>query len=246
MALSTSGTSAVTPLPAVAECGGDAYRSDALHDLTDADAQLLAALGVRHICDLRRDPERDTAPDRLPPGSGVEIEHLPIGGLAAETKTMADRMMRGEIAEVRTETMAGVYATILRVHPDTFGTVVARAADPARLAMVVHCTAGKDRTGVASALILAALGADDEAILDDYELSHHYHSAPRMAEVRPRLEAVGVEFARVEAFFGVSRAVMAHTLADLRATYGSVEEYLTGPAGLDASVLTSLRDQLLT
>src|SRR5205823_13347586 len=127
------------------------------------------------VCDLRRDEERATAPSAIASHGSVEVEHLPIGGIAAETKTMAARMMRGEIPEVSVDTMAGVYLTILDLHPDSFGTVVARAADESRLPMVVHCTAGKDRTGVASALVLAALGVDDETIAADYELSTELH-----------------------------------------------------------------------
>lgn len=224
---------------------GQVFRSDSLHDLTESDGRLLHTLGVRHVCDLRRDQEWSTAPDRLPTGSGVEIEHLPIGGLAAQTAGMAERVARGEISEISVQQMAGVYATILELHADTFATVVCRAADPSTVPMVLHCTAGKDRTGVAAALILAVLGVADETVLDDYELSHRYHSEARIAEVRPRIEAAGVDFSKVEVFFAASRDVMAHTLADLRRTYGGVEDYLTGPGGLDPTVLTALREQLL-
>jgi protein-tyrosine phosphatase len=221
------------------------YRSDSLESLTDADIEALEGLGVRLVCDLRRDEERADAPSRIEGHPDVRVEHLPIGGLAAETKGMSDRMMRGEIAEVGVETMAEVYTTILELHADSFGAVVTHAADPASLPMVVHCTAGKDRTGVASALILAALGVDEQTILADFELTSKYYSAAKIAEVRPRLEAAGIDFAKVETYFGASPAVMAATLAGLRARHGSVERYLTGPAALAPATLRALREQLL-
>jgi protein-tyrosine phosphatase len=224
---------------------GRLFRSDSLERLSAADVDVLDRLGVRLVCDLRRDEERATAPSAMQRHQRVRIEQLPIGGLAAETRTMAARMMRGEIPEVGVETMAGVYLTILRLHADSFGTVVAHAADHDNLPMIVHCTAGKDRTGVASALLLAALGVDDEAIVADYELTTEYHSVAKIAEVRPRLEAAGVDFSKVETFWSAPRAVMAVTLAGLRDAHGSIEGYLTGPAGVPPGALDALREALL-
>ena len=221
------------------------YRSDSLEGLTDADLEALETLGVRMVCDLRRDEERAVAPSRVEGHPDVRIRHLPIGGLAAETKGMSDRMMRGEIAEVGVGTMAGVYITILELHAASFGAVVTLAADAESLPMIVHCTAGKDRTGVASALILAAVGVEEDTILADFELTAEYYSADMIAEVRPRLEAAGIDFAKVETYFGASPAVMAATLAELRARHGSVERYLTGPAGVSSATIAALRDELL-
>ena len=225
---------------------GRVYRSDSLESLTRADLDRIDALGIRMVCDLRRDEERTAAPSRVDGHGDVRIEHLPIGGIAAETKDMAGRMLRGEIPEVSVTMMADVYLTILDLHPDSFGAVVAHAADPASLPMVVHCTAGKDRTGVASALLLAALGVDDETIAADYELSNEFQAYARVAAVRPQLDAAGVEFAKVEAYFLAPRAVIAATLKGLRERYGGVEEYLTGHAGLVPATLDKLRDLLLT
>jgi protein-tyrosine phosphatase len=225
---------------------GQVYRSDSLETLTAADLGRLDELGIKLVCDLRRDEERAAAPSRVLEHGDVRIEHLPIGGIAAETKDMAGRMLRGEIPEVSAAMMADVYLTILDLHPDSFGAVVAHAADPACLPMVVHCTAGKDRTGVASALLLAALGVDDHTIAADYELSTEFESHARIAAVRPKLDAAGVDFAKVEAYFLAQRAVIATTLEGLRERYGGVEDYLMGHAGLSPATLDKLRDLLLT
>jgi protein-tyrosine phosphatase len=224
---------------------GRVFRSDSLQSLTPADVARLEELGVRLVCDLRRDEERATAPSPMVGQPGVQIEHLPVGGIAAETKTMAGRMMRGEIPEVSVDTMAGVYLTILGLHPDSFGEVVRRATDPGSLPMVVHCTAGKDRTGVACALVLGALGVDDDTIASDYELTTEYHSLAKIAQVRPQLEAVGIEFETVEAYWAAPRAVMVATLAGVHERWGGIEGYLRGPAELSAKALDKLRVNLL-
>ena len=224
---------------------GRVYRSDSLETLTAADLDRLDELGIRMVCDLRRDEERAAAPSRVIGHGDVRIEHLPIGGIAAETKDMAGRMLRGEIPEVSAAMMAEVYLTILELHPDSFGAVVAHAADPASLPMIVHCTAGKDRTGVASALLLAALGVGDEAIAADYELTNEFQASARIAAVRPQLDAAGIDFAKVEAYFLAPQAVIAATLGGLRERYGGVEAYLTGPAGISPATLDKLRTTML-
>jgi protein-tyrosine phosphatase len=222
---------------------GRVYRSDALSELSDDDLALLARIGLGHVCDLRRDAEAALAPDRLP--DRVSVELLPIGGVAAETVGMPERIMAGEITDVDIDMMAGVYTTILRYHPDSFGAVARRAAAAKATPMVVHCTAGKDRTGMASALLLSLVGVSDDHVAEDYELSHRYYSHRKIADVRPHIEAAGVEFARVEAFFGAPRAVMHKTLEELRDTYGSAEGYLLGPAGVDRSTIEAIRAALL-
>jgi protein-tyrosine phosphatase len=225
---------------------GRVYRSDSLESLTPADIARLDELGIRLVCDLRRDEERAAAPSRVDGHGDVRIEHLPIGGIAAETKDMAGRMLRGEIQAVSAAMMADVYLTILDLHPDSFGAVVAHAADAAELPMVIHCTAGKDRTGVASALLLAVLGVEDATIAADYELSTEFQARARVAAVRPQLEAAGVEFEKVEAYFLAPRAVIADTLGGVRERYGSVEGYLTKHAGIEPKTLDKLRGLLVS
>lgn len=224
---------------------GRVFRSDSLETLTQADLVRLDELGIRLVCDLRRERERLAAPSRVDGLRAVRIEHLPIGGIAAETRDMAGRMLRGEIPEVSAAMMAGVYVTILELHPDAFGAVVAGAAEEANLPMVIHCTAGKDRTGVASALLLATLGVDDDTIAADYELSTEFQARGRIAAIRPQLDAAGIEFAKVEAYFLAPAAVITDTLRAVRRRWGGVDQYLTGPGGLSAKTLDRLRTLLL-
>jgi len=224
---------------------GRVFRSDHLAELSDSDLAVLQALGIRHICDLRRDPERESFPNRLPAAAPISIDHLPIGGAAAETKGMADRMLRGEISQVTVASMAEIYRLILEMHPDVIGTVIERAADPSRHAMVIHCTAGKDRTGLASAMLLHALGVDEETIFDDYQLTTAYYSAGREPQLREQMESVGVSFENVETFFNASRDVIAATFELVRRDHGSIDAYLSGPAGISSDLIAGLRAGLL-
>ena len=113
-----------------------------------------------------------------------------------------------------------------------------------RLPAVFHCTAGKDRTGVAAALLLEVLGVDREHVLDDYELSTRYRSGPRIEELRPRLVAAGVDVESVRPFLSAPRPALAAGLATVDERHGSVIEFLLA-SGLDPEVPARLKAELL-
>ena len=106
-----------------------------------------------------------------------------------------------------------------------------------------HCAAGKDRTGILAALILGGLGVDDDVIAADYGLT-----AIGMRRMRAWIEVNSPEsFAlmndRPAMMFSSDPAAIARLLAELRATHGSIAEYLAS-IGVSAAVLAELADQL--
>ena len=109
-----------------------------------------------------------------------------------------------------------------------------------------HCTAGKDRTGLTAALVLSTLGVDDAQILDDYELSNRYRSAVRLGRDPTRSSP-----RRASTSSGSSRCSprpagpWPRRSPASTSTYGSVEAYLTGTAGVAPATLDALRDHLL-
>jgi protein-tyrosine phosphatase len=141
--------------------------------------------------------------------------------------------------------MAAMYADMLRDGAASFGRLLTHLAEDDWLPALFHCTAGKDRTGIAAALLLSVLGVDDSVILDDYELTNIFRSNRRIEELRPQFESAGVDIEKVRPFLSARRPVMEATLAHLHDTYGGVEAYLTGPAGMPAGTLDDLRARLL-
>ncbi len=222
---------------------GRVFRSDGLDQLTDDDTAYLANLRVRTVCDFRNDREVDEAPSRLP--AGIDRRRLSIGSESGDTRSMVELMLSGDLTTGGVDFMAGLYVQMLQVGAVPFGTALTLAADPANLPLLAHCTAGKDRTGIVSALLLAVLGVGDADILLDYELTTHYRSGKRIESLRPSLEEAGIDIEAVRAIFTAERAVLASTLAALRAEWGSVEGYLGGPGGVAPSVFDRLRRLLL-
>jgi protein-tyrosine phosphatase len=222
---------------------GLVFRADAPDRLTAADLAVIDRLGLRVAYDLRTDDERAQAPSALP--AAVRRELLAIGGDAAGTSPLGDLFRNGRVGTVPDDFLQRVYLDMAEQDAPALGAVLTGLAAQDGLPAVVHCTAGKDRTGLAAALLLSVLGADDATVLDDYALSRVYFSEHRMARLLPRLAAVGLDQERYHAVFGAPRQAMATTLDTLRERYGSVAAYLTDRAGVTPATVAALRTRLV-
>lgn len=223
---------------------GVVFRSGSLDELSEDDVPVLRSLGVCAVADLRREPERAEVTPSWFEASGIAVTQLPIGTRVAHLKSIAERMIAGEIADFGTEDMVDIYTTLLTHYSAEFG-AVARLIASSDGATVVHCTAGKDRTGVAVALLLSFLGVDDANVAEDYALSQQHYSMPLLAELEVRFAELDADLDRVRAFFEAQPAVMLGLLADLRARFGGAAAYLAGPAGVSPQELARLRERLL-
>src|SRR4051812_6577947 len=226
---------------------GRVYRSDALHALTERDLATIAELGLRSVFDLRWSHERERQPTAIPTSDGMRSGHLMVGGDPdlTNSKELMEQILDGSLPEADDGFMAQMYADMLRDGATTFGRLLTHLAEDDWLPALFHCTAGKDRTGISAALLLSVLGVDDETILDGYELSTKYRSNTRIEELRPTLEAAGVDVEKVRPFLSARRPVMEATLAHLRDDHGGVEQYVLGPAGVAEATLDRLRELLL-
>jgi protein-tyrosine phosphatase len=222
---------------------GLVFRADAPDRLTTADVAAIDQLGLRVAFDLRTDGERTQAPSALP--AAVRHEPLAIGGDASRTNPLGELFRSGRADAIPDDFLHRVYLDMGEQDAPAFGRVLTGLTAPDGMPAVIHCTAGKDRTGLAAALLLSVLGVDDEAVLDDYALSRLYFSERRMARLLPRLAELGLDLERYHAVFGAPRHAMAATLDTLRSRYGSVEGYLTGPGGMAPGTVEALRARLV-
>ncbi|MCL4804812.1 MAG: tyrosine-protein phosphatase [Anaerolineae bacterium] len=221
---------------------GRVYRAGSLAELADDDIALLAALGLRLSCDLRSTAETVAAPDRLPPGA-----------VARHTPVVVDvHPLRRFIALIRKrhrvrELLQDAYITMLDQNGPLFADILRAAADPVNLPLVIHCTAGKDRTGLAVALLLLTLGVPEETVIADYTLSNHAYevNAERIMPEMERLMDLGFSREQLRPFLLADARTLAAALAHLRRRHGSPAGYLRH-AGLDDATVERLRAELLT
>lgn len=216
---------------------GRVFRSDALYRLSPADLVTYAALGIRAVYDLRSDDERALHPNPMPSRHIPLESHVPRGeftdGSALREAIDAERRLRD------------VYLAVLSTAGPLFGELYAGLAHDDGLPAVIHCAGGKDRTGLAAALLLSCLGVGRESVLDDYELTAHTLTAARHREILQRFVSVGMSQEAARAFLGTPRWVMAEALETIDKDYGGVEAYLRGPGALGTTTLEALRRLLL-
>jgi protein-tyrosine phosphatase len=210
------------------------YRSDSLHYLTEGDLAAFDALGVKVIYDLRRPGEIAQFPG---PRDHVHLE-IPGGDLATWPAASLQTYRDGE------EWLASDYLSMLARAPLAFGGLLSRIADAGRLPAVVHCLGGKDRTGMAIALLLTALGVDHATVLDDYELTSRCH-ASRVPEVVQAFTRLSIGRPAAEALMSTPRWAMAQALRELDQTHGGIRQYLLGPGGMSPQTLNSLHASLV-
>jgi protein tyrosine/serine phosphatase len=209
------------------------FRSDSLHGLCTDDRDAFTALGIRTVLDLRRpyEVERD---GRIPEWDGIVWRHIhPDHREWSETPFQKG----GDLSRY----LADRYLDLSEDGASELAEAVALIADQNAAPMVVHCVAGKDRTGVVCALALSLLGVSDMDIAADYALSavgfERYKA--RMRKELPDETSPSPQWYR-----SPTEAMMLF-LPDLRKRHGSVGEYLIG-AGLAPERIDALRAHLLT
>ena len=217
------------------------YRSGHLSKPTSADVELLKTLQIRSIVDLRDDEEVAELPDNVPP----EIQHRRIFITDRVMVHRASVMIRRH--RLSSEFHEAYKQMIIEDGAPGIGKVIEILSDPANLPAVIHCTAGKDRAGMISALILLTLGVPEETVIADYTLSNHF-AEYYIQDIERRISKVRWLGMRREHFYPMAAArpsVMEGALTYVRQTYGSAEQYLIQRAGVSNAVIQRLKETML-
>src|SRR6059058_6184587 len=227
---------------------GLVYRSNHLVNLTAKDFEYLTSLGIRLICDVRSDSERARAPDHWD-GTTPEFLAVPIGSNLITSPTAED--LKRRIAAINGQANDSVrayeYAT---KYAGQYAKILQRLAS-GDLPAVEHCTAGKDRTGVFSAILLTALGVPRDTVVQDYMLSNQFLLAPEAinATAADLRLAFGLpeppDLATVKSIMTSKPETLAATLDKIDQTYGSFANYLRHAAKLSEADLAKIRLNLL-
>ena len=152
---------------------GKVYRSDNLHSLTDEDLKYMERLNLKSVVDFRSDEERNDEPDRLTPDMTpilLPIKFEPEG----VTETLVRDLTFGDLdsSNLLRDFNIILVKEFTEEYREFFRHIVDNGGEP----FVLHCTAGKDRAGFGSAMILTVLGVPREKIIEDYLLTNTYVS----------------------------------------------------------------------
>lgn len=232
-------------------------RTGALCDATEEDRRILAQdYRLAWVADFRTLKEANARPD--PAFRGASFYHLLVldengGGMSRAARSVAEHGRKDFNAMLLSMAKSGTFSD--KSYCELFFTAWGLEAYRAFLdlalkndgehALLFHCTAGKDRTGIGAALLLSALGADREAIMEDFLLTNRYlaHEIAQVEEyVRQHCphEAEALMPA-VRATAGVDRQNLALLLEEIDQRFGTMDAFLAGPMGFNGRKLERLR-----
>ena len=192
------------------------FRSNHLGDLTAADIDVLRGLGLKCAFDLRGAVERLPTMCRL---DGIAVHSLPIEpvtlAVLRERLGTGKPLLQAETAEIMRES----YRNYVRHHARSFRALFAHLVED-RAPLVIHCTAGKDRTGFACALVLHALGVAPDVILEDYLLTNQFWKMSETGGSSDLPHEVRAVITKVDASF------LAAALDTIETDHGGLDAYL--------------------
>lgn len=206
-------------------------RADGLHRLDEAGMEALVAEGVTTVIDLRHADELATQPNPFSANPAVHYHNV----------SLFDRL--APVPAAGQDLLLDLYTLALGSRQPAIAQVLTIIAEAPAGTVLFHCTAGKDRTGIVSALLLAVAGVEAALIVEDYALTGPM-IAPMIEEIVADAAARGADVETFRPLLASDPATMAATIAHLEATYGSAASYLER-IGLAPALIARLHDRLV-
>lgn len=224
---------------------GYMYRSGQLNNLTEQDLELLDSLQLDLVCDFRRLEEQETEPSRLPTARPPRIASLPI------VPGSNSRFL--EEANQHLGEYDAMYRFMIEINQDfadrqrhTYARMFREILDTEDARFLVHCAAGKDRTGFAAALVLLALGVPRDTVMADYLLTARYFTPDtQLARLQRKYDMEHLDAAAILPMLEVHDVYLDRGLDFITANYGSLQEYLSQALGVGPTELEELRRRYL-
>ena len=213
-------------------------RSNELSRLSHGDYQQIDTLGIRLVIDLRSKPEREHAPTQWSGSTTPERLSLEINP-RINGRSTGDMAVSGGLADlpephIIDAMITDIYARLPIEFTHVIRPVIMSLADAQSLPVLVHCTAGKDRTGVVATIILTMLGVDEQTVMRDYLASNSYPLATSR-DLAPPMQAIA----------GVKPEWLEATFSAIREEYGDFANYLKYGLAIDGDSMAKIRNNLV-
>ncbi len=223
-------------------------RSERLCDLTTGDWAQLAGLPLTTICDLRSVAERDRHPNSVPAAMSARALDFDIRNDLRADPGLIAMLRQSPDAAGAAEVMTEIYRRLPRNLASALGQICASLSEGGA-PMLIHCAAGKDRTGFAVAVLLRLLGVPTEAVEADYLASRgwpgaHRHRAPLARRLALSIDSASMDGV-IDAVLDVRNGYLGAAFSTIDREYGSFERYCEQAVGLSGERRARLRDTLL-
>lgn len=225
------------------------YRSEDLFNLKGSDLEYFKTLGIKYVLDYRSKEEAEKNPD-------VEVEAIKninisamsnLGNDNLDMASYVEGILKGNKMTITPEELLIEGYKSMPLNNPAFKELFNLFKNPENTAILQHCTAGKDRTGIGSALILLALNVPEETVILDYLESNNNRKVSNekvIAVCRPYIKDEKTK-KLIEGILGVNREFIEESLKIIKAKYDSYDEYFEKEYGLDKDILNKLRDHYL-
>jgi protein-tyrosine phosphatase len=220
------------------------YRSGHLHNMSAADLRRLEGLGVKRIIDFRSDLEKKNEPDRLPVDPNLRMVDIPILDSSTNAALTLERQIKGgRVDGIHPEKLfAESYAEMAARFTPQYREFIHELLDEHGLPVLFHCTAGKDRTGFAAAVLLRILGVPPETVMFDYLLSNEYYFKHLRRSLILLSLVKGRKISRIIAgFLEAKPSYLATAFQTLDRQHGSFDEYVRQGLDLTREQIDHLR-----
>ncbi|PIJ50801.1 C4-dicarboxylate ABC transporter [Erwinia sp. OLTSP20] len=223
---------------------GCLFRSGALNELNEEDLVQLAALPLIHVVDYRDHVESERHPDRL--WTGAIYHAVPANPLHATVSASLDSLVSEAIHDFDAVAFMLELYRLLPFKNPAYQHLSALLRDPATTSLVQHCAVGKDRTGIGSALLLFALGASKQTVMEDYLLTQ-----TALAPFRERMlsgfagkldeDSLG----KLNYVLSVHPSCLQVAIDEIERQYGSIDSWLALEYQLDDVACAALQQRFL-
>ena len=224
---------------------GKLYRSDDLHLLTDEDLKYLSRLNIKSVVDFRSDEERESEPDRLNPDMTQVLLPIKFQPEELDDETLKNLMKNLTFGTLDSSNLLRDFNIVIvkdfaTEYKKFFRHVIENNAEP----IVFHCTAGKDRAGFASAMILTVLGVPREKVIEDYLLTNTYvkdHVDSEMLEIELKT-FFRADTDNLRKINLVEERYIQAAFDTIDSEWGGMDNYISGALGLSEEDILKLKD----
>lgn len=225
------------------------YRSEELSNLTGKDLEYFKTLDIKYVLDYRSDGEEEKAKDVDVDG----VKNIHISAMSSLDNDNLDmtqyvgEMLLGKSSSMTPKEILEEGYKDMPINNKAYKELMNLFKNPNNTAILQHCTAGKDRTGIGSALILLALGVDEDTVIDDYLKSNDYR-----AKINEKLLDMCKDYLKddkmknlIKDILGVDKEFLLLSIKTIKDNYSSFEEYFKCEYGLDEKLMKKLRNEYL-
>ena len=224
---------------------GKIYRSDDLHLLTDEDLKYLSRLNIKSVVDFRSDEERESEPDRLNPDMTQLLLPIKFQPEELDDETLKNLMKNLTFGTLDSSNLLRDFNIVIvkdfaTEYKKFFRHVIENNAEP----IVFRCTAGKDRAGFASAMILTVLGVPREKVIEDYLLTNTYvkdHVDSEMLEIELKT-FFRADTDNLRKINLVEERYIQAAFDTIDSEWGGMDNYISGALGLSEEDILKLKD----